>query len=275
MKKKINFILLIFIAAIIVFYYNTIGWLFNSWMHNEYYSHGLLVPLISGYILWNMKDELAAIEKKHTREGLIFFAGGLLLHGISVLWTIRFLSGLSLILTIAGVILYLYGWEFIKKIWFPLCFLVFMVPLPFVDMIAAPAQTISAIASSGLANLIGLPVFREGLVLTIPKGSFEVGLACSGINSIISLLTIGIIFAFMLEGKNTMKLAILFSAVPLALAGNIIRITSVLAVANQYGQEAAMNYFHDFSSLLLFSVSLCGLFIVGRCFGRLQFKKIF
>jgi len=275
MKKQINYVLIIFIAAIGAFYYNTISWLVNSWMNNEYYSHGLLVPLISGYIIWNMRNELASFEKKQVREGLAVFVAGLILHGISVLWTIRFLSGLSLILTISGVILYLFGMEFIKKIWFPLFFLLLMVPLPFVDMIAAPAQTISAIASSGLANLIGLPVHREGLVLNIPAGSFEVGLTCSGINSIISLLTIGIIFAFILEGKKTMKFAILLSVVPLALAGNIIRITSVLEAANIYGQEAAMNYFHDFSSLLMFSVSLYGLFIVGRCFGRLRFKKIF
>jgi exosortase len=270
-----NYVLIIFIAAIGAFYYNTIGWLVNSWINNEYYSHGLLVPLISGYILWNKRDELASLEKKQAREGLAVFAAGIIIHGISVLWTIRFLSGLSLILTISGVILYLFGREFIKKIWFPLSFLLLMVPLPFVDLIAAPAQTISAIATSGLAQLIGLPVQREGLVLTTPAGLFEVGLPCSGINSIVSLLTIGIIFAFILEGKKTMKFAILLSAIPLALAGNIIRITSVLVFANKYGQEAAMNYFHDFSSLLMFSIALLGLFIVGRCFGRLRFKKIF
>jgi exosortase len=269
------FLIMAFVGVIGLFYYNTLGWLVNSWMNNEYYSHGLLVPLISGYIIWNMRNELASLERKQAHEGLAVFVAGLVLQGISVLWTIRFLSGISLILTISGVILYLFGREFIKKIWFPLFFLLLMVPLPFVDMVAAPAQTISAIASSGLANYIGLPVQREGLVLTIPAGSFEVGLECSGINSLISLLTIGIIFAFILEGKKTMKFAILLSAIPLALAGNIIRITSVLAVANKYGSNVAMNYFHDFSSMLMFSIALCGLFIVGRCFGRLHFKKIF
>ncbi len=270
-----NFIILIFLGIIGLFYYNTLGWLVNSWMHNEYYSHGLLVPLISGYIIWNMKDELLALEKKQAWEGLAVFAAGLVLQGISVIWTIRFLSGLSLILTISGVILYLFGREFIKNIWFPLFFLLLMVPLPFVDMIAAPSQTISAIGTSGLANLIGLPVQREGLVLTIPAGSFEVGLECSGINSMISLLTIGILFAFILEGKRNMKFAILFSAIPLAIAGNIIRITSVLVVASKYGQDTAMTYFHDISSLIMFSVALSGLFIAGRCFGCLRFKKIF
>jgi len=79
----------------------------------------------------------------------------------------------------------------------------------------------------------------------------------------------------MLEGSNFMKSTIVLSSIPLAMTGNIIRITSVLAVAGKYGQDAAMNYFHDLSSLLLFSIALVGLFIVGRCFGRLRFKRIF
>ncbi len=270
-----NYILLIFITTVGIFYYNTFGWLIGSWINNEYYSHGLLVPLISGYIIWNMRKELAGVEKKPDQAGLALFAGGMMLQGIGALYTVRFLSGISLIVTISGIILYLYGREFVKKIKFPLLFLLLMVPLPFVDMVAPPAQSVSAVASANVANLIGIPVQRDGLVLNIPTGSFEVGLPCSGLRSIISLLTIAIIFAFMLEGGMPMKFMIVISAVPLALAGNIMRIVSVLSVANTYGQEAAMNYFHDFSSLLLFSIALVGLFLTGRCFGRLRFKKIF
>ncbi len=268
-------IYLLFIAIVGIFYYNTLGWLIGSWINNPYYSHGFLVPVISGYIVWNMRKELAAVEKKQSESGLGLFGAGIMLQGISVLWTVRFLSGISLIVTIAGMILYLYGWELFKKIKFPLFFMFFMIPVPFVDMAAPPLQTVSAFATANLANFIGIPVQREGLVLNIPAGSFEVGLPCSGINSIISLITIGVIFAFMLEGRMFMKSTILISAIPLAMAGNIMRITSVLAVANVYGEDAAMNYFHDFSSLLLFSIALGGLFLVGRCFGRLRFKKIF
>jgi exosortase len=270
-----NYILLMFIAAFGLFYYDTFSWLVGSWINNEYYSHGFLVPIISGYIIWNLRKELATTEKKQSQTGLAILAVGILLQGIGVLWTVRFISGISLLVTIYGVILYLFGWEFMKKISFPLIFLVFMVPLPFVDIIAPPIQTISAIGSSNMANLFGIPVEREGLVLNIPTGSFEVGLPCSGLNSIISLLTIAVIYAFILEGGMLMKLTIVISSIPLALAGNIMRITSVLAVANKYGQNIAMNYFHDISSLILFSVVLMGLFLIGRCFGRLRFKKIF
>lgn len=150
-----------------------------------------------------------------------------------------------------------------------------MIPLPFIDTIASHVQVISAYASANIATLVGIPVKRDGLMLEIPAGLFEVGLQCSGLNSMISLLTIGAIFAFALEGGILMKFIILTSSIPLAVAGNILRITSVLAIATKYGQEAAMKYFHDFSSILLFSMALLGLFLVGRCFGRLKFKKIF
>jgi exosortase len=244
-------------------------------MYNEYYSHGFLVPIISGYIVWNMRKELGSIEKKPSQFGLAIFATGIIIQGISVLWTIRFLSGISLLISLAGAIIYLYGWEIMKKIRFPFLFLVLMIPVPFIYLITAPAQMISVLATINLANLIGIPAVRDGLLITIPAGAFEVGVECSGINSIISLFMIGIIFAYVLEGSNLMKATIILSTIPLALAGNILRITSILIVAGKYGQEAAINYFHDFSSLLLFSVALSGLFIVGRCFGRLRFKKIF
>jgi exosortase len=270
-----TYILVIFFAIIGIFYYNTLGWLVESWLHNEYYSHGFLVPIISSYIIWNMRGELASIEKKQSMQGLFIFTGGILIQIISAIWTIRSLSGISLLITIAGVIIYLYGWEFMKKIRFPFLFLILMVPLPFMDMIAVPAQTISVIATSHMATLIGIPTLREGLILKTSAGFFEVGIECSGINSLISLFTVGIIFAFILEGNSLMKATIALSTIPLAMMGNIMRITSVLAVAGKFGQETAMNYYHDLSSLLLFSVALVGLFIVGRCFGRLQFKKIF
>lgn len=222
-----------------------------------------------------MRKELYNTIKKQSQTGLILFITGIILYGIASILTIKFLSGLSLIVTIFGTILYLYGWEFANKIKFPILFLLLAIPVPIIDLIAPPAQTISAVSSSSLANLLGIPVQRDGFVLNMPTGKFEVALECSGLRSIISLLTVGIIYAFILEGSLLMKSTIVLSSIPLAMIGNILRITSVLAVANKYGQETALNYFHDFSSLLLFSTALIGLFLVGRSFGRLKFKKIF
>lgn len=270
-----KYLWLIFIAMAGLFYYNTIGWLIESWINNPYYSHGFLVPVISGYILFNTRKELAEVEIKQYNAGIALFAGGIFLHGVGVLWTARFISGLSIIAVISGMILFLFGWNFLKKIIFPILFLLLMIPLPFVDIVAPAAQTISVVFSSNLANLLEIPVQREGLELHLQTGSFEVGVPCSGLRSIVSLIMIAALYAFILEGGMLMKLIIVISSIPLALSGNILRITSVLAVANKYGQEVALNYFHDSSSILFFVVSLSGLIFVGRCFGRLKFKKIF
>lgn len=275
-KKDINLILIIFIGIIGAFYYNTFIWLINSWLYNPYYSHGFIVPIISLFIIWKMKKELSDIELKQSQTGLILFIIGIILQIIAVIWVIRFLSGLSLIITIYGTILYIFGWKFFDKIRFPILFLLLAVPVPFLeDMVAPPIQTLSVVISSDLANLIGVPVQRTGFMLNIPSGSFEVALECSGLKSIISLLTVSIIYAFILEGGLLMKFTIISSSIPLALFGNILRIISVLIVSEKYGKDVALNYFHDFSSILLFSIALIGLFLVGRSFGRLRFKKMF
>ncbi len=170
-----NYLSILFIPTILIFYYNTIVWLIQSWMYNEYYSHGFLVPIISGYIVWNMRKELGYIEKKPSQFGLAIFAMGIIIQWISVLWTIRFLSGISLLISLAGAIIYIYGWEFMKKIGFPFLFLVLMLPLPFIYLITTPAQMISLLGTINLANFIGIPAVRDGFIITIPAGSFEVG----------------------------------------------------------------------------------------------------
>ncbi len=274
-NKKITVLIIIFIGIIGVFYYNTLRWLIESWINNPNYSHGFLVPIVSGYIIWKMRGDLYTIVRKESQTGLIFFITGMILYSIADLLVIRFLSGISLIVTISGIVLYIFGKEFMDKIKFPILFLLLAIPVPFVDIVTPSAQTISATGSTGLANILGLPVQREGLLLRMPAGTFEVAIQCSGLNAIISLLTISIIYAFILEGSLLMKSVIVLSSIPLAMIGNILRITLMLTIANIYGQKAAIDYFHDFSDLLLFIIVLIGLFLVGRCFGRLKFKSIF
>lgn len=269
-----NYSVVTFIGIIVVFYYNTFKWMIESWMGNAYYSHGFLVPIISLFIIWRMRKDLINIERKESIDGLVIFIVGLVLQGIAVLQVIRFLSGISLVITIFGIVLYIYGWKFIDKVKFPILFLLLAIPLPFIDLVAPPIQTISVIASSNLANILGIPVEREGFILNTPAGSFEVALECSGLKSIISLLTLSTIYAFIIEGRLLMKSVIVLSSFPLAITGNILRIVSVLAVANIYGKDTAINYFHDVSSIMLFSVALAGLFLTGRLFGKLKFKEI-
>lgn len=256
--------LIIFISIIVTFYYNTIRWLIESWINNPYYSHGFFVPIISGFIIWNMRKELSNIEKLKSNTGLILFISGIILQNISTLYSIRVLSGLSLIVTIFGVIFYLYGWKIANKIKFPILFLLLMIPIPFIDLVAPPIQNISAIGASFIASLLGVSVQRDGLLLNIPSGIFEVALECSGLKSIISLLMISIIYAHIIDKRTIVKYIVVLSAIPLAIIGNILRIALMLVIANTYGNDIAINYFHDLSGFLLFGVALMGLFLIGR-----------
>lgn len=275
LSDKQTLTMILISAGIGVLYFNTLQWLIVSWLNNDYYSHGLLVPIISGYIIWNMRGEIKTVEKKQSQLGLVIFILGIIIYGLGSLKTIRFISGLSLIITIFGLISYMYGFKLINKIKFPLLFLIFMIPLPMIDLIAPPAQTISAVGASNAANFVGVPVVRDGYVLNTAAGAFEVAVECSGLNSLISLIALSTIYAFILEGGLFMKTSIFVSSIPIAMAGNILRITSVLIIGSRYGADAAVGYFHEFSSIVLFSVALIGLFAVGRSFGRLKFKRTF
>lgn len=267
--------LIFFSFLLFVLYYSTIKWFVESWLFNPYYSHGFIIPVISLFIIGTKKEKISRITERTSSDyGFYILIIALILYGISFFWAIRFLSGISLIVSITGVTVFLYGKEIMKEILFPIGFLIFMVPLPFVDIMAPAIQRYSAMYSTALANTMGINAFNIGYEIHLPTAAFEVGLACSGMRSIVSLMVIAVLFAYILDGSLLMKGVILFSSIPLAISGNILRITAVLYIASQYGTEAAIEFFHDFSSFILFIVSMSGIFVIGRCFGRLQFKKI-
>ncbi|MDY6964988.1 MAG: exosortase/archaeosortase family protein [Halobacteriota archaeon] len=242
-------------------------------MYDPYYSHGFLVPLISGYIIFRKREYLIEIEENPSNIGLIFLTSGLLFHAVGLFWTVRFLGAFSLIVVIVGLIILIYGTDFMKYLSFPILFLVFMVPIPLSYIISVELQTFSSIIATHLVNALGIPAVNVGAEIHLESCSFLVGAPCSGLRSIISLLALSTIYAYVLEGRMYMKVLLVISAVPIAIFANILRISSILIIADIYGSEAAMSFFHYFSGLLLFGASLLLLLIVGRCFGRLRLRE--
>ena len=268
-------ILAITIGLILIIYSNALIWLFTAWWSDPYYSHGVLVPLISGYLIWSKRALLSELPKESSGLGIPVIVAGLLIHGVGLFRTIRFASAISIVIVLAGIILFIYGTEVMKSLLFPVSFLIFMAPIPFAPVIGAALQAPSAGLAATLVSALGIPATVTGAEIRLTECAFDVGAPCSGLRSIISLLTLAALYAYLLEGSIVMKAVVFVSALPIAIAANVLRITSILLVANAYGSDAAMRFFHDFSSLLLFSISLIGLLIVGRCFGSLRFKRIF
>ncbi|MDY6865779.1 MAG: exosortase/archaeosortase family protein [Halobacteriota archaeon] len=260
-------------VLIILLYFRTFTWLIESWVNNPYYSHGFLVPLISGYFIYKKQGTLNGIEREPKNIGILLLILGLLMHGMGQFWTVKFLSGFSLIVVIVGLILLIYGSEAMKSLLFPVLFLAFMVPIPPSFIFSFEMQTFSSAFATDLVNLFGITAVNAGSEIHLENCSFTVGAPCSGLRSIISLMSLGAIFSYIHEGSNISRFSVVLSAIPIAIFANILRISSILAIADIYGSDVAMSFFHNFSGLLFFGLALLMLFAVGRWLGRLKVRE--
>lgn len=235
---------------------------------DSYYSHGFLVPLVSAYLIWRKRKHLQALlpAAQSSRAGLILLVTGLLLHFISTALKINFGSYLSLPIVLAGSALYLFGKKIARELFFPLAFLIFMLPLPNVAIIAISfkMKMLAAQLSSWTVNMMGIPITRDGSTIYLPQGFLVVGDPCSGLRSLISLLALGAVFTQFIRGSVFRKSAFFLSAVPVALISNVLRIILLLLVTHVYGEKIALGFFHDLTGMLVFVFAFIGLIIAAR-----------
>jgi len=165
-----------------------------------------------------------------------------------------FLSALSFLFTASGLILYFYGKPMMRPFLFPISFFIFAIPLPFVflEKVAYSLQSLSAYYPALFIEMLGISVTRVGAEIQLEDASFIIGLPCSGMNSLISLLALATIFIYILRCSRYKKIAILCVTIPIAILANILRVTSLLLIANAYGAETADGFFHTLFSPLLF-----------------------
>ena len=177
-----------------------------------------------------------------------------------------FLTRVSLIVMLAGALLFLHGWQHLRILAFPLLFLMLMVPLPAIvfNQIAFPLQLLASRVGTAGIQACAVPVLREGNVIVLADTSLEVAEACSGIRSLVSLLTIGIVYGYFTDPRPWMRTVIALSTIPIAIAANAARVTGTGVLAHYYGPEAAHGFFHTFSGWLVFVVAFLMLFIVAR-----------
>lgn len=267
-QKRLNSNDLIQISVILIsfslLFSHTIAKLVKDWSENDNYSHGFLIPVISAYIIWQIKDDLAKIELKPSLFGLLFLLAGMALHIVGNVGAELFTMRMAIIFTIAGISLFIMGSSITKKIWFPIVYLIFMIPIPAIiwGKLAFPLQLFAANLTSQVVELVGIPIFREGNILNLPNTTLEVVDACSGLRSLTSLLALSGAFAYMSSLKNISKWLIFFSAVPIAVAVNIIRLTSTAMMAVWIGPETAHGFLHTMSGMLVFIFAFALLYVI-------------
>ena len=263
--------MLLLLGPLILVYYPTFGWFWYRWFRSDsYYSHGPLIPFVSGLLIWLKRGSIPLPKPgegiKGGKLGISLLIFGLSMHLLSAWMRVYFSSGLSLLFVVVGLVIYLLGLDVFKSIWFPLVFLVFMIPAP-VDLIAALTLKLKLLATGIGSRVVGLftTTIREGNVVYLPNATVAVGAPCSGLRSIISLLALGSLYVHLSRGAGVKKLILLFSTVPIALLTNAVRVVLMLIVADQLGEEIlANNLLHKGFGLMTFILGIVLLFGLAR-----------
>jgi exosortase A len=265
-----------FIAAVALFAYaykDTFLWLYERYNNpDSHYSHGYLIPFICGYLIWQQRKELAELPRKSSSFGLGLIVMALLVHVVSV-WTHTFFtSGFSIMVLATGLCFYLCGTEVTKRLAFPLGFLAFMFPLPMrvISAISFPLKMLVANLGTEIMSLTGMPIIREGAMIQLTNASLSVGDPCSGIRSLIALMAMGALFAYLLRGGIGRKLLLFLLTIPVAIATNVLRVCTLIFVADKLGSEWASpeHWFHMTSGLAVFVLSMAMLFGIMRLLER-------
>ncbi|MBN2266742.1 MAG: exosortase [Candidatus Babeliaceae bacterium] len=251
------------ILLVIVAYQQILVHLYQDWINDPNYSHGLLVPLISAYFVWQKRDKLKQISVNPSNTGLflILFAIIVLIAGVAA--QEFFTKRSSMVFLLAGTIIFLLGWQWLKELLLPVGFLFFMIPLPYIiyDAIAFPLKLFVAKFSVIALKLMNVIVLREGNIIMFPHTTLEVADACSGLRSLMSLLALGVALAVLSQKRKSAMILLVALTIPIAIITNMIRVIGTGFLAQYYGAAAAEGFFHEFAGMGVFILAMVLLFV--------------
>ena len=294
------------IAAALAFVYATVlEKLGRDWWHDENYSHGLLIPFVIGYILWQERQQFRSLQPRPTVWlGFIGVVFSLLVLWAGTAGAELFVQRFSLVLMLVSVVIYFCGFRFLRRLVVPLSLLILAIPIPQIvfNKIAFPLQLFASRCAVGAMSLLEIPVLRQGNVIELmPLGAttpkrLAVVEACSGIRSLMTLVTLAMVYAYFTRpkaappsvndyGKRTQKsqvsigttlrsfgfwrsLILVIAAVPIAILTNAARVSGTGVLAHYYGTRVADGFFHSFSGWVIYIVAAVLLLATGWMLDR-------
>ena len=249
---------LLLVAVLIGLYVPVLQRLFEQWYIDPDYSHGFLVPVLSAYLIWQRRDKLRLVARRPSMWGMAIVIGSIGLLFLGSLGAELFLTRISLLGSICGLIVYFCGTAVLRAIAFPMAFLLFAIPIPVIiyNEIVFPLQFIASRFATRTLEILNLfPIMREGNVLIIPGMSLQVVEACSGIRSLMSLLALAAGYGYLVERSIVVRWILIVAMVPLAIVSNGTRVMITAVMANYIGPQAAEGFMHEFSGWVIFVVA--------------------
>lgn len=257
-RWRLALALLVFGTAVTLLFGAVAVKLVHDWATDGNYSHGFLILPLAAYFAWERRAALAAVPLKPHWAGAIGILAAIILHLAGILGAEIFLSRVAIVLLIASAVVFVLGWTHLAVLAFPVSFLLLMIPIPAIvfNQVALPLQMIAARFGQDILSALSVPVLREGNVIVLANTSLEVAEACSGIRSLVSLLTIALVCGYFIDPRAAVRGILAAASVPVAIVTNGLRVAATGVAAQQFGPEAATGFFHSLSGWLMFVPAL-------------------
>ena len=265
-REILSWKVLLLVVLGVAVYYDVLWRLTVAWSTDPNFSHGFIVPFFSAFVVWTQRERLLALPVKPSWSGFPIILVALAFVIIGNLGAELFIGRVSLILLLAGLIVFFLGWQYFRALLFPWMFLFLMVPIPAIifAQLTLPLQTLAAKIAAAALQFVGIPILREGNVLALPVLNLEVAEACSGIRSLLSLGTLAIIYGYFLEHRMLGRVVLALAAIPIAVLANGFRIFGTGFLVEHWDAQKALGFFHEFSGWLIFLVSMFLLFLTHK-----------
>ncbi|HEY5653537.1 MAG TPA: exosortase/archaeosortase family protein [Pontiella sp.] len=225
------------------------------------YSHGYIIPFFSLYVVWVKRRLFFEASKRVSNWGLMVIVGSLAIHWLGVKMQQPRLSLISLIGLIWGIPFYFWGWQVAKLLIFPCSYLIYCVPLNFLNAVSGVLQRLATIMGFATLEAMGIECQRVGSQLISPYFRLNVEAACSGLRSLLALSAITAIYAYFTQKTFLKKWVLFLVSIPIAVLANVARINSIALVSITAGQEYGAGLHHDWAGYVLYVVAL--LLMVG------------
>jgi exosortase len=248
-------------------YFDTLRRLVDDWRVDENYSHGFLIPVVSAYAIWKDRDQIFSTKptpRLFLGAALMLIAALMLFAGIA--GAELYIARVSVVLSLAALVVYFRGTEWLRRLVFPIGLLLLAIPVPSIvfNQIAFPMQLMASDYATRAIRLFGVPALREGNVIELAQMKLQVVEACSGIRSLMTLAALAVVYAHFAEKRWTRRIALVVAVIPIAIVANAARVAGTGVMAHAWGIQAAEGFLHGFSGLLVFIVAVLLLLAFAR-----------
>jgi len=242
----------------------------SEWWTQEASSYGMLIPPIALYLAWMGREKTLALPAQPDGRGLALVGAACFIFLLGQLAAEFFLARISFVLLLAGLVWTFWGMARLRTLAFPFVLLLTMVPLPALifNAVAAPLQLFASAMATDISQMLGVSIYRDGNIIHLANTSLGVAEACSGLNSLSSLVVGSLLLGFLEDASMTGRILLTLLSVPLAIAVNVLRVAGTALLAD-YKPEYAMGFYHLFSGWLVFVMGFGMLWLLGKLLFRL------